>query len=60
METSYEKNSASNLVRSPQPRPATSPDSEMLTPSEIEQLRQEQSARIDLLQGEFPGVKIHR
>lgn len=42
------------LVRSQQPKQFTFQVAEMLTPSEIEQLRQEQNDRINLLQKEFP------
>jgi hypothetical protein len=48
------------LGRSQQPRQSMSQVSEMLTPSEIEQLRQEQKDRFALLQKEFPKAKILR
>lgn len=41
-----------------QPKGDTSSASEMLTPSEIGQLRQEQSAQLDLLQKEFPKARV--
>ena len=43
-----------------QPKPSTLLVSEMLTPSEIEQLRREQNERLDLLQKEFPKARIIR
>ena len=43
-----------------QPKLPTLQVSEMLTPSEIEQLRQEQNAQFDLLQKEFPKARIIR
>ena len=41
-----------------QPKQRMFSDSEMLTPSEIERLRQEQNARLALLQKEFPKARI--
>lgn len=54
------ENSLANHPPSQQPRQDTSSASEMLTPTEIEQLRQEQNAQIALPQKEFPKAKIVR
>ena len=48
------------LVRSQQPKQVMFQIAEMLTRSEIEQLRQEQKNRLDLLQKEFQKAKILR
>ena len=55
-----QKPSTSNPLHPQQPKPSTFQVSRMLTPSEIEQLRQEQNAQIDLLQKEFPNTRILR
>lgn len=47
-------------VRSQQPKQIMFQVAEMLTRSEIEQLRQEQNDRLDLLQKEFPNAKVLR
>lgn len=49
--------STSNQAPSPLPKPATSLVSEMLTPSELEQLRQKSKEYGAYLQKEYPGLR---
>lgn len=53
-----ENSLASTRQPLPQPKPDTSSVSEMLTPSEIEQLRQIKKEQIAYAQKVYPGLKV--